>query len=391
MLWSKYVFQNGSDVHELWDVAFSDRPLKLLYIAGHGFDIRAQKAMSELVKNITENGAEVEQAKLLLVNCSGSELCDDMRALTEENSNELKRIFQTLSPCEIFHVDSHQSHEDDLGPSTALREVTLAILSHIQGVTDIILDVSSLPRVVYISLIVSILRKLIGVKSNPKNKENVLSAGGVNFQVIVAEDPILDAHIKAEDPSNELITIPGFASATHTESGGDWPHVWFPLLGENRVAQLEKLISLASISQSAEVCPVLPHPSKNPRRADELLIEYSEPLFKSRRTPATNIILANESNPFEVYRQLLNAMLRYKDSMILLGGCRLIVTPLGSKLMTIGAALACFEVMIQNKSNTYSVAMPHTEPKRYFVEKQLIHNARPTLSVLLLTGIAYSA
>lgn len=36
----------------------------------------------------------------------------------------------------------------------------------------------------------------------------------------------------------------------------------------------------------------MPHPSKDPRRADQLIVEYQEPLFVSRKTPTSNILYA---------------------------------------------------------------------------------------------------
>jgi hypothetical protein len=58
-------------------------------------------------------------------------------------------------------------------------------------------------------------------------------------------------------------------------------------LGENRLAQIKKVE--ASIPAWAEICPILPHPSKNPRRGDELLSEYDSILFAQRATPISNI------------------------------------------------------------------------------------------------------
>jgi len=145
-----------------------------------------------------------------------------------------------------------------------LRLSTATVLQHVTNQTDIILDVSSLPRVVYLALMTGILDKLIPDKTAP----DALLAKGVNFQVLVAEDAALDGKIRSEDPSNDLVIIPGFSSALHAESVQDWPMVWFPVLGENRVSQLEKVMALASIPTSAEICPVVPHPSRDPRRAD---------------------------------------------------------------------------------------------------------------------------
>ena len=139
----------------------------------------------------------------------------------------------------------------------------------------------------------------------------------------------------------------------------------------------------------AEVCPVVPHPSKDPRRAANLLVEYRGPLFDSRKTPTSNILYAHESHPFEAYRQLLGAMQRYENSMSIMGGCRLVMTPLGSKLITLGAGLACFEMRPSDWNARYGVTIPHAEPRRYFASVESLRKSTPEISLLLLTGQAY--
>jgi hypothetical protein len=204
----------------------------------------------------------------------------------------------------------------------------------------------------------------------------------------VADDPVLDAQIRSEDPSNDLVTIPGFSGALHEEAVQDWPLVWFPILGENRFSQLQRVST--EIPKSAEICPILPHPSRDPRRADRLIIEYKEPLFDSRRTPAGNILYAHESNPFEAYRQLFLAMQRYRDSLNIMGGSRLVVTPLASKLMTVAAGLACFEIRPDDLSARYRVGMPYAEATRYTVDVKHLQASNPDICALVLTGDAYA-
>jgi hypothetical protein len=119
-------------------------------------------------------------------------------------------------------------------------------------------------------------------------------------------------------------------------------------------------------------------------------VEYKAPLFDSRQTPTTNILYAHESHPFEAYRQLLGAMQRYRNSMTVIGGCRLVVTPLGSKLITLGAGLACFEMRPADLNEKYGVAIPHAEPTRYLASVDDLRKSRPEISALLLTGEAYS-
>ncbi len=384
-LWEQYVFRRGSDANELWERLFEDRPIRLLYIAGSGFDVRAQTVMRECINSIRSSGGSIEEAKLVLIDFPNYQLDDALKQLTEQNDHGLAELFSAIGAVERVTFGAGDGDED-LSATIALRIGTHAVLEKVSTQTDIILDASSLPRVVYLALMTSLLNKLVP----DKDADNALAAAGVNFQVLVAEDAGLDGQIMAEDPSSEIVMVPGFSGAMQLESFQDWPVVWFPILGEHRVNQLQIMRS-TEIPGEAEICPVLPHPSRNPRRADRLLVEYKEALFDSRRTPTSNIMYVHESQPFEAYRQLLGAMRRYQESMEILGGCRLVVTPFGSKLVTLGAGLACFEMRPSNlETASFGVAIPHTEPTRYVVDPQAVKGSQPEICCLLLTGDAYA-
>lgn len=388
MLWDHYVFRHGNAVHDLWDDLMKDRPVDLLYIAGRGFDVRAQTVMREFVTGQRGSGRKTASAKLLMLGFEGYELDDSIVRLTEENAVALEALFSPLGSAETITI-AVPDGEEEASPSDALRQRVKTVLDEMDGKTDIILDVSSLPRATYLALLTNILHKLVPTKDVALDKPHPLYANGVNFHVLVAEDAHLDGQIRAEDPSNDLVMIPGFITAWQAESLQDRPLVWFPVLGENRVNQLQKIIDSALIPMGAEVCPVVPHPSKDPRRADNLLVEYRGPLFDSRKTPTSNILYAHESHPFEAYRQLLGAMQRYKNSMSIMGGCRLVMTPLGSKLITLGAGLACFEMRPSDWNARYGVAIPHAEPRRYLASVDSLRQSTPEISLLLLTGQAY--
>lgn len=383
MLWDHYVFRRGSDVQEMWGGLFHARPIKLLYISGRGFDVRAQKVMQQFVETLKTSAAQLQSAELLLVRLPGYQLSDDLRQQTQTNEQVLNTQFGTLGIVSAVNVATATSTEDDISPTNALQLGVAAVLSRITDHTDIILDVTSLPRVLFLALLNGLLNRLIP----DKLVTNALTAQGANLQVVVADDPILDAQIRSEDPRNDLVTIPGFSSALHEEAVQDWPLVWFPILGENRSGQLQRVAT--EIPKSAEICPILPHPSRDPRRADRLIIEYKEPLFDSRGTPTGNILYAHESNPFEAYRQLFLAMKRYRDSLNIMGGSRLVVTPLASKLMTVAAGLACFEMRPDSLSARYRVGMPYAEATRYTVDVAHLQASKPEICALVLTGDAY--
>jgi hypothetical protein len=278
MLWQHYVFRRGGEIYPTWETYFDRRKIRLLYIAGCGFDVRTQKVMREFVRSLRESSAEVETARLLLVRFSGYRLDDALQDQTRSNEEALTNIFGELgSPNSVTFGSSNQG--SDVSASAAIRQGVAEVQKHLEGVTDIVLDISSLPRVVYLSLLTGILSMLVP----NKDAKNPLYAQDVTFQVLVAEDASLDAKIQSEDPSNDLVYIPGFAGGLQAESFQDWPLVWFPVLGEGKVSQLEKVMNQV-IPPNAEICPVLPHPSRDPRRADRLLAQYKEPLFDARET-----------------------------------------------------------------------------------------------------------
>ena len=382
MLWKHYVFRRGQDVEDLWDQQFRCRATRLLYITGRGFDVRAQTAMNSFVSNLQLGEAKIDKAQLLLVRLP-YQLGTELSELTQKNAVAIKEKFSAIGTASEVGFSLSAAGEDDLSATNALRIVMEDILGRITDHTDIVLDVSSLPRVVSLALTTGFLQRLVSIQSG----QPALFANGINFQVLVAEDADLDAHIRSEDPANDLVLIPGFSSAFRTESMRDWPLTWFPILGENRESQLEKVMT--EIPGDAEICPVLPHPSSDARRADRLLVEYKRPLFDARETPISNILLVDERNPFEAYRQLLRAMQRYQESMRILGGCRLVVTPLGSKLITIGAGLACFEMRPTTMEADYGIAIPCASPTRYEASTGKLTSTKPVIASLLLTGEAY--
>jgi hypothetical protein len=328
-------------------------------------------------------GCEVETAKLALIGLAGYQLSPELHAQTAENAAALTATFSKIGHTDIIDIGRTADGEDDITAATAMRNGADRILSLVDGCTDVVLDVSSLPRISYLTILLSLLAKLIPDTQSPKR----LDANGVTLHVLVGEDALLDAKISSEDPGNDLVLIPGYAEAMQSEAKQEAHLVWMPLLGENRVPQLEKIES--SIPAWAEICPVLPHPSRNPRRGDQLLMEYAGALIGRRQIPFSNILYVHEAHPFEAYRQLLEAMLRYRKTMTVVGGCRLVVTPLSSKLVTIGAALACFEMKHYSDDDQSSVAIPYAEPKRYVAEVKILKASKPEISVLVLTGDAY--
>lgn len=383
MLWDAYVFRRGLDVVALWDDLFRERTAKLLFITGSGFDARVAGVLQRFTDASQAGGYKLRDSRLLLIEFSGYDLSQELKDLTQTNRAALHNAFASLG--EIVSIPVRLTGGVDHQPTAELRSLNLRLRDYLEGNTDIIIDVSSLPRVVYLSLITGSLAYLIP----DANVADAKFSAGINLQILVAEDPNLDSKIRSEDPSQNLITIPGFGGGFNVASMDEWPVVWFPVLGEGRTSHFEMVRRYAPIPDEAEICPVLPHPSRTPRRGDMLLLEYRRQLFDVQSIPTTNIVYAHEANPFEAYRQLLRAMDRYRNSLSVLGGSRLLVTPLASKLMTIATGLACFEMKAGASSGNYTIGIPYAAPTSYTVSAADLTASQPVVCSLVLTGDAY--
>jgi hypothetical protein len=386
LLWERYVFRRGMGVIDLWDDLYRERrpKAKPLFVAGCGFDVRVRAVLERFLDSARVGEYALEDPTLLLIEYTGYELDSQLQDKTAENCQVLRELFEPFG--KVVTLPVQLTGDQEHRATAALREAAHALGTHIAGRTDILLDVSSLPRVLYLSLMTGILARLV-----PDTRAtSPLVAGGVNFQVLVAEDATLDASIQSEDPSENLVTIPGFGGGFNVESMSDWPVVWFPMLGEGRTNQFEKVRQHAPIPNDAEICPVLPHPSRNPRRGDMLMLEYRPFMFDTQRIPMSNIVYAHELNPFEAHRQLRNTLRHYRESLQPLGGSRLLVTPLASKLMTVGCGLACFEMRPPAGQDDYALGISYAPPTRYVASMQALQTSRPDVSTLLLTGDAYA-
>ena len=135
----------------------------------------------------------------------------------------------------------------------------------------------------------------------------------------------MDRSIQEEGIDDDASYMHGFASDLVQESTAAVPRVWIPVLGEGKE---EQIIRLYDYVKPDEICPVLPSPSVNPRRADDLIAEYRAILFDRLRVEPQNIIYASEWNPFEVYRQIYRTMERYNSALQALDKCKIVVSAL---------------------------------------------------------------
>ena len=100
-LWNRYIFRRGAEVQDMWDQMFrhrrlADKGVRLLYVGGRGFDLRAQVVMDRFIGSITSSGCEVEKAELLLVGFSGYQLSEELKDETAANAQALEAKFAAI-------------------------------------------------------------------------------------------------------------------------------------------------------------------------------------------------------------------------------------------------------------------------------------------------------
>jgi hypothetical protein len=347
MRWDPYQLFDGADFNTYWANRLLDGSRKLLFIVGRGFDSRA----TLVPRRILGLGKVAVLHGWMLCYRNGQPDTPITRLKIDANAAAFASIFSTgLTEIEIKMRGSGNSHVTSRNTGVAVnRQQELA------QYTDVIVDISAMPRTVGLTAIARLIALL----------DELAETGGpsVNLHVVVAESVVSDKHHTSASLSDTVTSLVGFSGQLTAESTINLPRVWFPVLGEGQSARLERI---RSELDPDEICPVIPFPSRNPRGGDRLIEEYRLLLFDDFRVEPTNVLYASEYNPFEAYRQIYGAINRYRDSLSDLGGCKVFVSPLSSKLLSVGALLAGYDHRATSGSpDKVNVGIPYVESVTY--------------------------
>lgn len=342
--WGTYVQEAGPALVDLLREQSTnrDKAKKVCLILGRGFDPR----MLGGIKLLREVFDTTEMVAIVLVFDEGpTSPSRRYDALVQENLAKLKGI---IPDGQIEDRQIHMFSTEGRRVTSRSAEAAFRSPSELQQFSDIFVDVSSLPRSVYFPVLAKLLFLLDGMDGTR----------APNLFVLVSESAAMDGRIVEEGIDEDAGYIHPFRGGVDRESAAGVPRVWFPLLGERQQLQLTRIYDLIN---PAEICPLLPSPSVDPRRADNLVMEYREILFDRLRVETRNFIYASETNPFEVYRQLRRAILHYAGALKQLGGSNAVISANSSKLLSVGALLAAYEL----KRAGVDIAIAHVETHGY--------------------------
>jgi hypothetical protein len=346
MRWDPYHLFADHEFDAFWRGHLKRKSRKLLMVLGRGFDNRALNATRRI---IAAGGAP---DIWLLAFDNGLQDSAVRSAMTDANVSALASL-----------VPSKRIQELDIrigGPAqgNATSKSTRRAIDRagpVEAYDDVIIDISAMPRMVALTTVAKLINDL----------DQIEKATGkvVNLHVTTAESVSADLKSQRGTLNEEVTTVVGFSGHLTAQGTEHVPRVWLPVLGEG---QSERLNKIQDKLDPDEICPVIPFPSRKPRRGDEIIDEHRQVLFEDFQVEPNNILRASEYNPFEAYKQLFTTMDRYRRALRELGGCKAYVSPVSSKLLSVAALLACYDHLhgaIQ--SNRLMVGIPYVETAVY--------------------------
>lgn len=341
--WNSHYLCPPARFTDFWNTYSATTKQSCLFVAGRGFDPRTLEAPSALVAA----GARISQIRLihLMDRYNPTHPTSHTRSASD-NEARLRRLLPSITPT-IDRIDSRTADGRVTGGQKA---------SNLYGsfdyslFTDVIVDITALPTSIYFPLLGTLLRL------------HDQTGAEWNLHCVVCENAELDDAILAEG-GDQADFMYGFQGDFRLAGEEDHLTVWAPVLGERQAESLRKIVDAIGPD---DVKPVLPFPSRNPRRGDNLVSEYASEIFDNWGVDPSGLIFAHEQDPFDLYLQLGRLKTDYSKALAFLGPVQTVVSPHASKLLSLGVLLAAYE---------YDLAVMHVEPTGYgdFAFDQSLH------------------
>jgi hypothetical protein len=287
-----------------------------LVVMAIGFDPRCVTALHRIV-------AITPRAHVLAIDLQRGDAPSDPR-LDARRDHHRQVIMEIVASDKLVTLDYPRVHE----PASAGRLLARHVADEVRGgeFRHVIVDISATPT----TLSFPIVRALLDLAAEGPNL--------VELQVVVTENPLLDGMI--EDVGvEEAHLVAGFSSPLNRARADNELRIWTPLLGEGANAALRAVHTEIAADG---VCPIVPFPARNARRADELILEHRALLEDEFLVRPGDYIYAAERNPFDLYRTLVRFAADTQQTLSPVGPAVVAISCHSSKLLSVGALLAAY-------------------------------------------------
>ena len=315
--WDNGITHHDDDAHEFITQYFSKKDRRVLILASAGFDPRS----TTVSRAIAQTG----------VSCRGIFIREErpnadlaLRAQADANAEHL----QTVVPdSKVVFIDIFDATDQAVVGARRLMRDVRPLISEGEVPTDIVVDASALSIGISFPL-VRLLDSLYGKV-----------AGAPNVHLFVTEDPHLDGEIKP-DHAERPMWVPGCEGDAGSDQKSKSIRLWIPQLVLYRTEALRRIHEFV---EATETCPILPFPARDLRRGDVLLEHYRTLLIDAWEVDPRSYIFAAEREPLDLYRTLLRIDDARQKVYGKQGGSLMVLSPVGSKLLALGALLAALD------------------------------------------------
>ena len=312
--WDPCVSHRGAEIDGFVKAYFARPERRVLLVGGAGFDPRS----TSVARRLANTEGQIRGLFLQEERPKPTQSLVD-RACT--NSDELRAAIPAheIEPVNIFGSDGAV-----VGGRNA---VALIGRQDFNDATDIVVDMSALS----VGTAFPIIRYLV--------ERSARSLAKFNLHLFVTHDPALDGAISSVS-SDAPSFVHGFRGRSTLDGSAGAAKLWLPQLASGRAAALGRLHSFVD---PHDTCPILPFPAIDPRAGDRLAEEFLTEFESVWSVDTRNIVYADESDPLDLYRTILRLDDLRKPVFAEVGGSLLVLSPLGSKVMALGALMAALE------------------------------------------------
>lgn len=318
--WEPCVYHRGSDADGFLREYLSQLNRHVLLVAGAGFDPRSVRVANLFAEELRK------ATRVILLREERSNPDPELVQRAERNRDQLLADFPMAQEHMIQIFARDNAIIGGREGAKLMNEQSL------EGITDIFVDTSALS----IGVAFPIIKLFVDVLSAKED-------GGINLHVIANHNPHIDDSVSS-NPAESVAHIHGFRGSWGLDEKSRAAVLWMPQLGLGKRPVLNRIFqTLRNVQKDTVVCPILPFPSSRPRLSDELIEEFGEELQSAWSVDARDLVYADEKSPLDLYRTILRIDDARRRVFASVGGSQIILSPLGSKALALGALMAALE------------------------------------------------
>ena len=247
--WFDYFLERGQALKQFFKDHLNTAQRSVLFVLARSFDPRTTLGLQMLM---TAGGEGKRDVRLLVYQEDEYAGNQDLAHCAAQNAEDIRALIDDRGQLSEHTVEFYA---DGQRVASYRAADAFSSLSEIEPYTDIIVDVSGMPRSIFFPLVARILH-FIDIQRYRTGRDIP------NLFLFVAEDPRLDAAIIQEGIEEFADFVAMFRGTFDQEAHANLPKVWIPILGEHRLLQLDRIYDLV---KPDEICPVLPSPAKSPQ------------------------------------------------------------------------------------------------------------------------------